>query len=131
MMKTLSAAVAAALISIGGAQFQALAQAPQGYPADYGKLVDAAKKEGRLVIYSTTDSVAANPLVKDFEALHWHGLFAPAKTPASVVMRLHVELVKVLAAPEIKERVAAEGASIVGSSPTQLAAFFRSRMRLL
>ena len=48
----------------------AQAQAPQGYPADYAKIVDAAKKEGKVVIYSTTDAVAANPLVKDFEALY-------------------------------------------------------------
>ncbi|HEY4982673.1 MAG TPA: ABC transporter substrate-binding protein [Pseudolabrys sp.] len=64
------AALAAALITIGAAQFPAQAQAPQGYPADYSKLVDAAKKEGKVVIYSTTDAVAANPLIKDFEALY-------------------------------------------------------------
>jgi iron(III) transport system substrate-binding protein len=41
---------------------------PQGYPTDYSKIVDAAKKEGRVVVYATTDAVAANPLVKDFQA---------------------------------------------------------------
>jgi len=50
--------------------FSAAAQTPAGYPADYGKTVDAAKKEGKLVIYATTDAVAANPLVKDFESLY-------------------------------------------------------------
>jgi iron(III) transport system substrate-binding protein len=70
MMKTLSAAIAAALISIGSAQFQALAQVPPGYPADYAKVIEAAQKEGNVVIYSTTDAVAANPLVKDFETLY-------------------------------------------------------------
>ena len=48
MMKTLLAAIAAALISIGSAQFQALAQVPPGYPADYTKVIEAAQKEGRL-----------------------------------------------------------------------------------
>src|SRR5471032_271326 len=48
----------------------AVAQVPPGYPADYAKIVDAAKKEGKVVIYSTTDAVSANPLVKDFEALY-------------------------------------------------------------
>ena len=70
MLKIMPAALAAALITIGAAQFPAQAQAPQGYPADYSKLVDAAKKEGKVVIYSTTDAVAANPLIKDFEALY-------------------------------------------------------------
>jgi tripartite-type tricarboxylate transporter receptor subunit TctC len=64
--------------------------------------------------------------VKDFEALQWHGFFVPAKTPASVVTRLHAEVVKALAAPEMKERIATEGAEIVGSTPAELAAFFRS-----
>src|SRR5471032_2365532 len=48
----------------------ALAQVPAGYPADYSTIVDAAKKEGKVVIYSTTDAVSANPLIKDFEALY-------------------------------------------------------------
>lgn len=46
------------------------AQVPAGYPADYGKIVDAAKKEGKLVIYGATDSKAAAPLIKDFNALY-------------------------------------------------------------
>src|SRR5229473_300425 len=33
-------------------------------------IVSAAEKEGKVVIYSTTDSVAAAPLLKDFGALH-------------------------------------------------------------
>jgi len=46
----------------------AQAQVPAGYPADYAKIVDGAKKEGKVVVYSTTDAKLAQPLVKDFEA---------------------------------------------------------------
>jgi iron(III) transport system substrate-binding protein len=56
--------VFAALV-IGGA---AQAQVPQGYPADYAKTLDAAKKEGKVVVYSTTDAASAQPLLKDFQA---------------------------------------------------------------
>jgi iron(III) transport system substrate-binding protein len=67
MRHVLSATIfATALAFSAGAQ----AQVPTGYPADYSKIVDAAKKEGKVVIYSTTDAVSANPLVKDFEALY-------------------------------------------------------------
>jgi len=67
MRHVLSAAfLASALAFATGAQ----AQVPPGYPADYAKLVDAAKKEGKVVIYSTTDAAAANPLVKDFESIY-------------------------------------------------------------
>lgn len=48
----------------------AQAPAPAGYPADYGKIVDAAKKEGKLVIYGATDSKATAPLIKDFNTLY-------------------------------------------------------------
>jgi iron(III) transport system substrate-binding protein len=46
------------------------AQTPAGYPADYAKVIDGARKEGKLVIYSATDSKAAEPLIKDFSALY-------------------------------------------------------------
>ena len=49
----------------------AFAQAvPAGYPADYQKILDGAKKEGKVVIYSTTDTKAAGPIIKGFEALY-------------------------------------------------------------
>ncbi|EGF32129.1 ABC-type Fe3+ transport system, periplasmic component [Oxalobacteraceae bacterium IMCC9480] len=48
----------------------AFAQVPAGYPADYQKIIDGAKKEGKVVIYSATDSKAAAFLVKDFNALY-------------------------------------------------------------
>jgi len=41
---------------------------PEGYPAAYQGLIDAAVKEGRVVVYSTTDSAQAAALIKDFEA---------------------------------------------------------------
>ena len=48
----------------------AAAQVPAGYPAPYADTIAAAKKEGKVVVYSTTDSAAANFLVKDFQALY-------------------------------------------------------------
>lgn len=66
--KTLmSAAIAATLAS---ASLAAYAQVPAGYPADYQKIIDGAKKEGKLVIYGATDSKATQPLVNDFRALY-------------------------------------------------------------
>ena len=46
----------------------AQAQVPAGYPADYAKILDGAKKEGKVVVYSTTDAKLVQPLIKDFEA---------------------------------------------------------------
>src|SRR5579863_763238 len=46
------------------------AQVPAGYPAAYQETIDAAKKEGRLIVYSTTDTSLVRGLIKDFEALY-------------------------------------------------------------
>ncbi|SFU77413.1 ABC transporter substrate-binding protein [Pseudoduganella namucuonensis] len=62
--KTTLAVAAALFTSV------AFAQAPAGYPADYQKIIDAAKKEGKLVVYGATDSKATHPLIKDFSALY-------------------------------------------------------------
>jgi iron(III) transport system substrate-binding protein len=48
----------------------AAAQVPPGYPANYADTVAGAKKEGKVVVYSTTDTASASPLIKDFEALY-------------------------------------------------------------
>src|SRR5499427_1964057 len=60
-------AIAAAIAALSTA---ALAQVPAGYPADYAQTIAAAKKEGKVVIYSALDTKAAQPLIKDFNALY-------------------------------------------------------------
>ncbi len=64
----LAAACAAAFAIATGSAFAQ--QVPAGYPADYQKILDGAKKEGKVVIYSTTDTKAAGPIIKGFEALY-------------------------------------------------------------
>ena len=70
-MKTTQSIVGGAIASVlSTIALSAAAQVPAGYPADYAKIVDGAKKEGKLVIYGATDSKATAPLVKDFNALY-------------------------------------------------------------
>jgi len=45
----------------------------------------------------------------DFEAVSWHALFAPAGTPAEIVNRLQQEMKRILATPEIQQRIAGIG----------------------
>src|SRR5258707_592932 len=56
--------------ALATASLAALAQVPAGYPADYAKVLAAAKKEGKVVIYSALDTKAAQPLIKDFSAMY-------------------------------------------------------------
>ncbi len=58
-----------------------------------------------------------------FEAGSWMGLVAPARTPAAIVARLQREAAKALAAPEVREKLTAQGFEIVASSPSAFAAF--------
>ena len=67
LRRTLCIALAIAFVTAGGTAF---AQIPAGYPADYAKTIEAAKKEGKLVVYGATDTKAAEPLIKDFSALY-------------------------------------------------------------
>jgi len=62
--------IAAAAFASFASCASALAEVPAGYPASYQQLVDGGKKEAKLVIYGATDSKAAQPLIKDFNALY-------------------------------------------------------------
>ena len=57
-------------VALAALSSAALAQVPAGYPADYAQTLAAAKKEGKVVIYSALDTKAAQPLIKDFNALY-------------------------------------------------------------
>ncbi|MDB5963942.1 MAG: protein bugT-like protein [Polaromonas sp.] len=56
----------------------------------------------------------------------WTGVVAPAGTPAPVVKRMHDEIVKILAMPDVRETLSKAGAEPVGSTPEQFSSFIRS-----
>lgn len=63
--------------------------------------------------------------LKDFEVTTWYGILAPAGTPQSVVKRLNAELVKVMHAPEMKEKLTATGTEPLTSTPEEFAAYIK------
>jgi len=48
----------------------ACAQAPAGYPADYGRIASQARAEGKVVLYAAADLSSVTGLVHDFESLY-------------------------------------------------------------
>ena len=60
--------------------------------------------------------------VAGYETYTWNALFAPANTPPEVVARLNEAARKALADPAVVERMKEFSATIVGSSPEELAA---------
>ena len=61
-----------------------------------------------------------------FDVSTGFGLFAPAKTPRPVISKLHDEVVKALKLPEVRDRLAGQGAEPVGSTPEEYDAFVRT-----
>jgi len=64
--------------------------------------------------------------VPGFKVVNWYGMAVPAGTPKDVVNRLHAEIAKVLALPEIKEKMQAIGTDPVASTPEEFAQFLKA-----
>ena len=60
-----------------------------------------------------------------FEASVWYGFMAPTGTPRLIVERLHAEVQKALASPEVRERMASSGGEAVPASIADFAALIR------
>lgn len=56
-------------------------------------------------------------------AENWYGLYAPAGTPKEVIARLYGELDRTIHSPDVREKLAAQGAEIREYTPDQTAAF--------
>ena len=70
----------------------------------------------------------ADPRLKGFDLDTWFGIMAPAGIPREALDRLHAELVRALATPDLRERLARMGAEPGGNSPAQFADFIRQEM---
>ena len=66
--------------------------------------------------------------VPGYEALQMYGVFAPAKSPDTVIRRLNQEIVRVLNQPEIKQKFLLSGTETIGNSPEEFAATIKSDM---
>lgn len=63
-----------------------------------------------------------------YEAGSWYGILAPAGTPRDIVMKLNAEIVKALKQPEVRERLATEGAEAIGGTPEEFAAHIKAEL---
>ena len=63
-----------------------------------------------------------------YEISSWQAAFAPAGTPKDVVAKINGELVRMVNGPDVRARMAVEGAEPVGSTPEQFAARVQSEI---
>ncbi len=64
--------------------------------------------------------------LKGFEVNNWYGIFLPAGTPKDIVARLNGEVVKALAAPDVKKRLLEAGIVATSSSPEGFTAYVKA-----
>jgi tripartite-type tricarboxylate transporter receptor subunit TctC len=73
-------------------------------------------------------TVAESAGFKDFEFVSWYGLWAPKNLPADVLKKLESDVAKVLAMPEMKERLAKLGFVAKGGTAKDFADYIRTEM---
>ena len=79
----------------------------------------------RLAILPDVATVAESGY-KDFEAVDWKVIVAPAGTPADVVRRLNAAVAKALTQPAMIAQLAAEGSTPMSGSPEQVAKYIKA-----
>ena len=66
--------------------------------------------------------------LKGYETGSWFGMAVPTGTPQAIIIKLHAESTKALQAPDLRDRMIAEGAEFVGDTPAQFTAYIRSEL---
>jgi len=92
-------------------------------------------KSGKLKALAVADTqrsplfgeipTSAEAGVPGLESRVWYGIFAPAGTPAAVIARINTDTIKALAAPDVVETLATQGATPAGGDPASFGAFLK------
>lgn len=67
---------------------------------------------------------------KESDYNFWNGMLAPAKTPRPIIDRLHAEVTKALANPEVRKKLAVQGVEPAPLTPTEIDAMIRREIAL-
>ncbi len=97
-------------------------------------------KNGRLKALAVTSAKRANALpsvptmaesgVAGFEAVGWFGVVAPAAIPKYILAKLNTEMARMLASPDVKERISSLGAEVVSTTPEGMDQFNQAQIAL-
>jgi len=111
---------------VGGQVNVMFVSAPQAIPqAKAGRIKALAIGSARRIPQLPDTPTVAESL-PGFAAQSWVGMLGPAGTSKDIVARLHAELTKALADPEVRGKLAAQGFDVVGSAPGEFLAFARA-----
>jgi len=62
------------------------------------------------------------------QAENWYGMVAPRGTPPAIIAKLHQAALEAMRSPEVKDKLAGQGAILVGNSPEEFAAYIKSEI---
>lgn len=114
-----------AFTDVVGGRIPAMVSGMQGaVPQIKGEKVRALAVTGkrRSVALPEVPTVAEALGLRDYEALNWQSLLFPAATPKPIVDRMANEVIKILAQPEVRERLLQMGYEPIGNRPESFAA---------
>ena len=92
------------------------------------RLVDAGKLRGvALTGQQRSKAVPDIPTLAEsglqgVDTYTWLGMFGPAGMPVSIVSKLNHELVRIMASPDLRERVSKEGSDVIADQPLEFVA---------
>ena len=86
--------------------------------------IGSAERTSALKDVPTTAEVGL-PLI---QAENWYGMVAPRGTPPAIIAKLHQAALEAMRSPEVKDKLAGQGAILVGNSPEEFAAYIKSEI---
>ena len=81
----------------------------------------------RVVSFPDLPTIAESG-VPGYESTMWYGVLAPAGTPQAIVMKLHAAVNRALRAPDLNERLLADGSEPSGMLPDEFSSFIKSEL---
>jgi len=93
-----------------------------------GKLRALAVSSAKRVPSMPNVPTVAESGVPGYEVVSWQAIYAPAGTPKPIVDRLHAEIARILATPEMQERLGKLGMQGADMTPEQLGSFQKAEV---
>ncbi len=64
-----------------------------------------------------------------YEDYNWYGILVPKGTPATIVKRLHADIVEAVKSRDVEERLTKDGAEVIAGTPDEFARFIRDEIQ--
>ena len=86
-------------------------------------------RAGRSALVAPRPNDPPTPvIIPGYEIIEYQGIVGPGNLPRAVVTRLNGDIVKSLAAPDLRERFVTSGAYIAGGTPEEFADYIRKQI---